>query len=256
MPSVAHSTNQRTNAGHEPSVPSIITKRNGAASRRPTVTPLAGVASADGPKLVAMVRPLGSATRSGPIAPEIVTVANAPTASDCGTSMIPSISGASRWLRATPGASTSTSTVEPISASRRARGDVVLQLDRSSPRRSATSSESTCPSRPAAYVPSSRENAKKPHQSSWARLDEREQLVVIALGLARVADDEVRAERGVGTTGPDVVDPPQEPLAVAPPAHPPEQRLATRAAARGRSRARPAAQITSIRPSERSEGYR
>ena len=40
----------------------------------------------------------------------------------------PSISGASRWVRATPGSSTSTSTLVPISSSRRARGDAVLQL--------------------------------------------------------------------------------------------------------------------------------
>jgi hypothetical protein len=39
-------------------------------------------------------------------------------------------------------------------------------------------------------------------------LDEREQLVVIALGLTRVSDNEVRAERSIRTTCPDVVDPP------------------------------------------------
>ena len=52
-----------------------------------------------------------------------------------------------------------------------------------------------------------------------------QQLVVIGLGLARVADDEVRAERGVGPAGADVVDAAQEPVAVAPPAHPAQQRL-------------------------------
>ena len=58
------------------------------------------------------------------------------------------------------------------------------------------------------------------------RLDEAQQLVVVALGLARVADDEVAAEGGVRLAPADVVDAPQEAVAVAPAAHPPQQRLA------------------------------
>ena len=58
------------------------------------------------------------------------------------------------------------------------------------------------------------------------RLDEAQQQVVIGLGLARVADDEVRAERGVGPALADVGDPLQEAVAVAPPPHPAQQRLA------------------------------
>ena len=57
-------------------------------------------------------------------------------------------------------------------------------------------------------------------------LDEPQQLVVVLLGLTRVADDEVAAEGGVRLATADVVDAPQEALAVAPPAHPAQQRLA------------------------------
>ena len=57
-------------------------------------------------------------------------------------------------------------------------------------------------------------------------LDETQQLVVVVLGLAGVADDEVAAERRVGRAGADVGDAPQEAIAVAPSAHPPQQRLA------------------------------
>ena len=57
-------------------------------------------------------------------------------------------------------------------------------------------------------------------------LDEAEQLIVVALRLTGVADDEVAAERRVGTAGADVGDAPEEPIAVAPATHPPQQRLA------------------------------
>ena len=56
------------------------------------------------------------------------------------------------------------------------------------------------------------------------RLDEAQQLVVVLLGLARVADDEVRAERGVGAQRADLLDALQVLLAVAPPPHAPHQR--------------------------------
>ena len=57
------------------------------------------------------------------------------------------------------------------------------------------------------------------------RLDERQELVVVLLGLARVADDEVGAEGGLREAVADVGDAAQEPLAVAPPAHAPQERL-------------------------------
>ncbi len=67
MPSVTQRAVHTRKAAHDPSVPSIMANSSGAVSSRATVTPLAGVASADGPKLVAIRR--GTATRSGPIAP-------------------------------------------------------------------------------------------------------------------------------------------------------------------------------------------
>src|SRR5690606_23209132 len=48
----------------------------------------------------------GRASRSGPRAPTTSTSTNVPTSRSAGTRTIPSISGASRWLRATPGRST------------------------------------------------------------------------------------------------------------------------------------------------------
>ncbi len=57
-------------------------------------------------------------------------------------------------------------------------------------------------------------------------LDEVQQLVVVGLGLARVADDEVAPERGVGLAVADVGDAVEEALPVAPAAHPAQQRLA------------------------------
>jgi hypothetical protein len=42
---------------------------------------------------------------------------------------------------------------------------------------------------------------KNPAQSSWASVEELEQEVVVALGLAGVADDERRPEGGVGLGG-------------------------------------------------------
>ena len=49
---------------------------------------------------------------------------------------------------------------------------------------------------------------------------------MVGLGLARVADDEVAAERRVGLAVADVGDASQEAVAVAPAPHPPQQRLA------------------------------
>ena len=65
----------------------------------------------------------------------------------------------------------------------------------------AYESPSTAPAARAG-VPSSGENAKNPAQSS-AAAEEREQLVVLGLRLAREADDERRTERGVGLSAPD-----------------------------------------------------
>ena len=70
------------------------------------------------------------------------------------------------------------------------------------------------------------------------RGEEVEEEVVVALGLAGVAEDEGGAEGGVGLGGTDVGDAAQEALAVAPAAHAGEVGGATRAGGRGRSRGR------------------
>ena len=55
-------------------------------------------------------------------------------------------------------------------------------------------------------------------------LDERQQRVMIGLGLPGIPDDEVRSERSIRLPGPDGVDPGEEPLGVAPAAHAAHQR--------------------------------
>ena len=54
--------------------------------------------------------------------------------------------------------------------------------------------------------------------------DEVEERIVIVLGLSRVPDDEVRSERRLGFTGPNVGDATKEPFAVAPATHTAHQR--------------------------------
>src|SRR5207237_301459 len=60
-----------------------------------------------------------AASRSGPVAAVTVRRAKDPGASDSGTDTMPSISGASRWVRPTPGVSMRMSTSRPTIASRR-----------------------------------------------------------------------------------------------------------------------------------------
>ena len=151
------------------------------------------------PELVGAHRPArtsGSAWLSGPSAPVMRTgVERARPRGASGTTTMPSISGASRWLRATPGASTSTSTSVPTRSSRRA---AVMASWRS---RSSASRSSTSGARHhavevggvGAVLPGVGE---EPAPVELGGVDEGEQLVVVGLGLARVADDEVRPERG------------------------------------------------------------
>src|SRR3954465_10449811 len=56
-------------------------------------------------------------------------------------------------------------------------------------------------------------------------LDEAQQLVVVVLGLARIADDERRAERRLWFPAADVSDALEEAGAVAPATHPPQEPL-------------------------------
>ena len=147
-PSVLASTIQSSERGPASAPSSVImTNSSGETSRRMTVTALAGVARADG-AVARWRRSSGdragstgarSAPRTsaiGPVRHEVGTERigdrprsrTYPPARSSGTVTMPSISGASRCVRARPGASTRTSTVEPIRSSRRRRGDAVLQL--------------------------------------------------------------------------------------------------------------------------------
>ena len=78
------------------------------------------------------------------------------------------------------------------------------------------------------------------------------QHLVVALGLAREPDDERRPERGVGLLGADLADRGEEPLAAPPPLHAAQQARRTRAAARGRSTARPCRARASSTPAGRA----
>ena len=83
---------------------------------------------------------------------------------------------------------------------------------------------------------------------------ELEEQVVIALGLARVAQDERGPEGRRGLGGADVGDAPQEALAVAPAPHAARGEVGRRAGGRGRSRARPYARTAEISSSVSPEG--
>ena len=94
----------------------------------------------------------------------------------------------------------------------------------SSASRSAISASSTAPSRPGGVGALLAREGEEAAPVELRLLDEAQQLVVVGLGLARVADDEVRAEGGLGLAAADVVDAGEEPLAVAPAPHAPQQR--------------------------------
>ena len=128
-------------------------------------------------------------------------------------------------MRPTPGASTSTSTVRPISSSRR-RAVMASCSSVSSARRSAIEPGRHLAVEVGGVRAVLAAVGEEPAPVEVGLLDEAQQLVVVALGLARVADDEVAAERGVGLAVADVGDAAQEAVAVAPAPHPPQQRLA------------------------------
>ena len=97
---------------------------------------------------------------------------------------------------------------------------------RSSARRSFIRSTSTAPSSEIGMGSLLGRVGEEPAPVELCCLDEGQELIVVGLGLARVADDEVRSERRVGLAPPDVVDATQEAVAVAPSTHPTQQRLA------------------------------
>src|SRR5487761_1930979 len=109
----------------------------------------------------------GTASRSVPWLATTVHSTISPTANDGATITMPSISGHSRTLRPTPGASIRSRWRVPTSAS---RGRAVIESWSSltSRSRSRASSRATGLARSLAGVPSSGEKVKKPAQSSWA----------------------------------------------------------------------------------------
>ena len=76
--------------------------------------------------------------------------ANAPAARSSGTAMMPSISGASRWLRPTPGASTSTSTRRADQLVTSVGGDARPAARAARPAARPSAPSAPAPSRPAA----------------------------------------------------------------------------------------------------------
>ena len=142
---------------------------------------------------------------------------------------MPSISGASRWVRptASPVSSSMLSTIRstsvPTSASRAAWliGSCTSEHSRS---HSSTVSPSTAPSSPTAGVPSSGENAKKPAQSSCTAARKASSSSCCELGLAGKPDDERGAERRARLLRPDGIDHRDESLAAPPPPHASKER--------------------------------
>ena len=218
----------------------------GAASNRATVTALAGVTSALGPKAnpgwrgvlvrgvahedgaparagTALRSPAGTPRRSGPSAPVMRISTRLPTGIPEGTCTMPSISGASCGVRPRPGASTRTRANGPDEAVPLGRGDGVLELgalaqalERELGRHLVGEAGGVRP-----VLVGEGEEAGPIELRVRQELEEQ---VVVALGLAGVAEDERGPEGGIGIGGPDVGDAAQEALAVAPAAHAGEQR--------------------------------
>ena len=194
MPSVLHSTNHRPNATHEPPGSSgISTNMNGAISTRATVTRFAQVLTADGSTGISSILPRGR----DPWRPRFAPCGTRRPSGCVGTSMMPSISGASRLLRATPASSTSTFIVVADQRVATAGGDVVLQLAQLGQAlvHQARLDGTVEADGVRAFLGAVREEAAP---VELGLLDESQQLIVVLLGLARVADDEVAAERSIG----------------------------------------------------------
>ena len=113
--------------------------------------------------------------------------------------------------------------VAPMSASRLAA--VMASCSSAhSRRRSRASSGGTCVVEAGGVGPVLAREGEEAGPVELRRGEELEQEIVVALGLARVAEDEGGAEGGVGLGGPDVGDAAQEAVAVAPAAHAGQQR--------------------------------
>ena len=77
---------------------------------------------------------------------------------------------------------------------------------------------------------------------------------MVVLGLAGIPDDEVGPERRIRFPLPDVGDATQEPLAVAPPPHPTQERCETTCCRERSKYGTPVSQTASISGSVRSDG--
>ena len=193
-------------------------------ANRAMVRALAGVTRAVGPKVVDTQRPGSwrSASRSGPAAPVTRTVANAPDrqrlrdvdhAVDLGG--LPEGPADARLVdEHLDGAAD-----EGVAPG---RGDVVLQgpqlgqpLGDQRGRHGAVEAGGV-----GALLG---RVGEEPAPVELGPLDEGQQLVVVGLRLARVADDEVGPEGGLGLAPPDVVDAGGEAAAVAPAPHAAQQ---------------------------------
>ena len=209
------------------------------------MTALAGVASALGPKVKPgrggswaasltgpRSRPAPAATgprstadgvQVGALRAGESTSTRRPTARSAGRCTMPSISGASCTVRPRPGASTRTWRVRADEGVALGRGDGVLQLGALAQALEGELGRHLVgqPGGVGAVLVGEGEEAGP---VELGRVEELEQQVVVALGLARVAEDERGAEGGVGLGGPDVGDAAQEALAVAPAPHAGEMR--------------------------------
>ena len=187
---------------------------------------LAGVLRAEGPKVETCMR---SRARSGSLTarptgrarPRRVTTTlwNCPTPRSGSTWTTPSISGASRCDRATPGSSTRTSIRSPTRAARRSAVTASWSSEHSRSRSSASSGGTA----PAALGVGAglRGEGEEARPVEPGLGQERQQEVVVVLGLPGVAEDERRTQGGVGGRGADGGDALQEPLAVTPAPHAP-----------------------------------
>ena len=113
MPSLTHSTNHRPNAIHEPLVVLGITRNiNGDSSSRPTVIALAQFARRPGSTGISAARRAAASGRDeiGPEGIDDLDVDELPTARSSADVHDAVDLGRLAWVRATPGASTSTST--------------------------------------------------------------------------------------------------------------------------------------------------
>src|SRR6516225_8893177 len=227
MPSLAHNTNHTMSASHDPSLPSIMTNRIGATSTRATVTALAHVLMASGEYVEVMVGRKSCRRHGDQVGAEGIhdvdtvdaadgqVVGHLDDAVDLGSLAV--TSGQTRRVdqHVDGGADEG---VAPR------RGDDVLALAQlGQPLSGQDGIDLVVEGGGVRTVLFAVDEEAAPVESGV--LHEGEEGVVVGLGLARVADDEVGSEGSVGPPPADVGDAAEEAVAVAPPPHPAQQRL-------------------------------